>query len=64
MKWNLDMSNKMLASKQASKQASKYNSIIYNGRAAGPDEESPCVASAEALATQGLFGMCLSENYQ
>ena len=63
MKWNLEMSNKMLASKQASKQASKLDSIIYNGRAAGPDEESPCVASAEALATQGLFCMCLSENY-
>ena len=51
MKWNLEMSHKMLASKQAS----KHNSIIYNGRAAGPDEESPCVASAIALATQGLF---------
>ena len=52
---NLEISHKMLASKQASKQASKHNSIIYNGRAAGPDEECPCVESAIALATQGLF---------
>ena len=51
MKWNLEISHKMLASKQAS----KHNSIIYNGRAVGPDEESPCVESAIALATQGLF---------
>ena len=46
MKWNLDMSNKMLASKQASKQASKYNYIIYNGRAVCPDEVSPCLVGA------------------
>ena len=52
---NLVMSNKMLASKQASKQASKHYTINYNGRAAGPDEECPCVESATALTTQGLF---------
>ena len=52
---NLEMSYKMLASKQASKQASKHYSINYNGRTAGPDEGCPCVESAIALATQGLF---------
>ena len=48
---NLEISHKMLASKQAS----KLDSIIYSGRAERPDEECPCVASAIALATQGLF---------
>ena len=48
---NLVISSKMLASKQAS----KHYSINYNGRAERPDEECPCVESAIALATQGLF---------
>ena len=46
MNKSLQMSHKMLASKQASKQASKLDSIIYNGRAAGPDEGSPCLVGA------------------
>ena len=33
----LDISNKMLASKQASKQASKYILINYNDRVADPN---------------------------
>ena len=52
---NLEMSYKMLASKQASKQSSKHYSINYNGRTAGPDEECPGGESAIARATQGLF---------
>ena len=35
---NLEISHKMLAS--------KLDSIIYNGRAAGPDEVSPCLVGA------------------
>ena len=46
MNKSLQMSHKMLASKQASKQASKYNYIIYNGRAVCPDEVSPCLVGA------------------
>jgi hypothetical protein len=47
----LQISHKMLASKQAS----KFDSIIYNGRAVCPDEVSPCLAGAYAPTKQGLF---------
>ena len=52
----LQISHKTLASKQASKQASKhvgYTSIAYGPVC--PHGASPCPVGAKALAGQGLF---------
>ena len=56
------MSNKSLASKQASKQASKrYTIHITDGRS--PDEECRWLAGATALPTNGFsFSLRLNNN--
>ena len=51
----LQMSHKMLASKQASKQASKHYAIIDIGRARCPDGVNPCMGEAKASSVQGFF---------
>ena len=46
---------KILASKQASKQASKHYAIIDIGRARCPDGVNPCMGEAKASSVQGFF---------
>ena len=56
MKENLQISSKMLASKQASKQA--FRLYIDIGRAERPFGKIPCTMGAEALVVQGIFCVC------
>ena len=55
MKEYLEISNKTLASKQASKQASKHYAITDIGRAHCPVGANPCMGEAKASSVQGFF---------
>ena len=55
----LEISNKSVASKQASKQASKRYAIINIGRAQCPAGVNPCMGEAKASSVQGFFCIIL-----
>ena len=55
MMQNLEISHKMLASKQASKQASKYNSIIEIGQAETLGRGMSLLGGSECSRQAGIF---------